>query len=151
MDLVYFSRRRADRQEEAETATRFVPDLLSLLEQSDFVSLHVPGGPGTRQMIGAKEFAAMRNRAFLVNTARGTVVDEQALIDALRKGEIAGAALDVYADEPDIPAALLDLPSVVTLPHLGSATIEARTAMGERVRTNVEAILAGASPPDRLV
>ena len=119
--------------------------------QADFVSLHCPGGKETYHLIGASAFAAMKPGAFLINTARGDIVDEQALVAALKKGELAGAGLDVFESEPKISAALLEMENVVTLPHLGSATIETRIAMGMRVIENIDAFFAGKTPRDKLV
>jgi lactate dehydrogenase-like 2-hydroxyacid dehydrogenase len=123
----------------------------ALLAESDFVSLHVPATPATRHLIDAARLARMKRSAFLINTARGDVVDERALIDALRSGVIAGAGLDVYEHEPAVPAELVALGNVVLLPHLGSATIESRVAMGEKVIENLVAFFAGHEPPDKVV
>ena len=123
-------------------------DLDALLAGSDAVSLHCPGGPATRHLIDAPALARMRPGAFLVNTARGEVVDEAALVDALASGAIAGAGLDVYEDEPAVHPGLLGREDVVLLPHLGSATTAARRAMGDRAVDNLEAFFAGGRPPD---
>ena len=122
-----------------------------LLAQSDFVSLHCPGGAATRHLIDAARLATMRSSAFLINTARGDVIDPEALVEALATRRIAGAGLDVYAGEPRVPAALLGLDNVVLLPHLGSASHETRIAMGMRVIENLEAFFAGHEPRDRVV
>ncbi len=100
-----------------------------LLRRSDFVSLHVPGTAATRHLIGADELARMRAGAVLINTARGTVVDEAALVEALRSGHVGGAGLDVYEREPELAPGLAELPNVVLLPHVGSATAETRDHM----------------------
>jgi lactate dehydrogenase-like 2-hydroxyacid dehydrogenase len=118
---------------------------------ADFVSLHCPGGKETYHLIGAEAFAAMKPGAFLINTARGDVVEEAALVSALKSGKIAGAGLDVYEKEPSIADALLEMENVVLLPHLGSATTETRIAMGMRVVENVEAFFAGNTPRDKVV
>jgi lactate dehydrogenase-like 2-hydroxyacid dehydrogenase len=118
--------------------------------QADFVSLHCPGGKETYHLIGADAFRAMKPGAFLINTARGDVVDEAALAAALAAGEIAGAGLDVFEKEPAVTAALLDMENVVLLPHLGSATRETRKAMGMRVVENIEAFFNGETPRDKL-
>ncbi|MEQ8662267.1 MAG: D-glycerate dehydrogenase, partial [Gammaproteobacteria bacterium] len=110
-----------------------------LLAQSDFVSLHCPASPDTYHLIDAARLACMAPHAFLVNTARGDVVDQVALADALAAGRIAGAGLDVYEGEPTVPAALTALENVVLLPHLGSASRETRVAMGRRVLENLRA------------
>jgi len=121
-----------------------------VLAASDFVSLHMPGGGDNYHLIGAPRLACMKPTAFLVNSARGDIIDQQALIAALRVGTIAGAALDVYEDEPEVPAELRELDNVVLLPHLGSATLETRTAMGMLVLENLRAFIAGEDPPCRV-
>ncbi len=119
--------------------------------QADFLSLHCPGGKETYHLIGTQVFKAMKPGAFLINTARGDVVDEAALVDALRNGEIAGAGLDVFEKEPAVTPALIEMENVVLLPHLGSATRETRKAMGMRVVENIEAFFSGETPRDQLV
>ncbi len=121
-----------------------------VLKEADFISIHTPGGAATHHLINAERLALMQPHAFLINDARGDVVDEDALVEALKSGKIAGAALDVYEDEPKVTAELLTLENVVTLPHLGSATVETRIAMGERVLKNLEAFFSGKEPPDRV-
>jgi lactate dehydrogenase-like 2-hydroxyacid dehydrogenase len=128
----------------------FCPTLDDLLAESDYVSLHCPATPATRHLIDATRLRRMRPGAFLINTARGDVVDEAALVTALRDGVIAGAGLDVYEAEPAVPPALLAMENVVLLPHLGSATVETRIAMGHRAVDNLEAFFAGREPPDRV-
>ena len=122
-----------------------------VFKQADFVSLHCPGGKDTYHLIGADAFKAMQPGAFLINTARGDVIDEAALVTALENGEIAGAGLDVFEKEPSVNATLMQMENVVLLPHLGSATEETRIAMGMRVVENVEAFFAGDTPRDKLV
>lgn len=119
--------------------------------QADFVSLHCPGGKDTYHLIGAEAFKSMKPGAFLINTARGDVIDEAALVEALENGEIAGAGLDVFEREPAVTAALLQMENVLLLPHLGSATMETRKAMGMRVVQNIEAFFNGETPRDKLV
>jgi len=121
-----------------------------VFNQADFVSLHCPGGKETYHLIGTDALKAMKPGAFLINTARGDVVDESALISALGNGEIAGAGLDVFEKEPAVTAGLLKLENVVLLPHLGSATRETRKAMGMRVVENIEAFFNGDTPRDKL-
>jgi lactate dehydrogenase-like 2-hydroxyacid dehydrogenase len=125
-------------------------DVDEVFAEADVVSLHVPSTPETRHLVDARRLARMPRHAFLVNTARGDVVDEQALADALRSGTIAGAGLDVYQDEPRVSPGLLELENVVLLPHLGSATMEARTAMGMRAFENLVAWSEGRPLPDRV-
>lgn len=118
-----------------------------LIRTADVVSLHCPLTPETRHLINAERFAAMRSDAFLVNTSRGPIVDEEALLAALREGRIAGAALDVFEREPAVTPGLLELENVVAVPHLGSATRETREAMARLAAENVAAYLAGRTPP----
>jgi lactate dehydrogenase-like 2-hydroxyacid dehydrogenase len=122
-----------------------------VIGQADFVSLHCPATPETRHLINAQRLALMKPTAFLINTARGDVVDEAALVAALRAGTIAGAALDVYEREPQVTPELLALENVVLLPHLGSATHETRAAMGFRALENLKAFFAGQPPRDSVV
>ncbi len=121
-----------------------------LLSISDVVSIHCPATPQTRGMIDARRLALMRPGAILVNTARGDVVDEAALAAALGAGRLAGAGLDVYEHEPHVHPRLLELENVVLLPHLGSATLQSRVAMGLRAIDNLVAFFAGQDPPDRV-
>lgn len=121
-----------------------------VLKEADFVSIHCPGGAATHHLLNAKRFALMQPHAFLINSARGDVVEERALVEALKAGKLAGAALDVFEQEPKVTPELLKMENVVVLPHLGSATTETRIAMGERVLKNLEAFFAGKEPPDRV-
>ena len=130
-------------------ATR-LDTLEAVLEEADFVTLHCPGGGKNTGLINAERLALMQKHAFLINTARGDVVDEAALVAALKKGVIAGAGLDVFAQEPAVHEDLLAMENVVLLPHLGSATTETRVAMGLRCLANVRAFLAGEEPADRV-
>ncbi|MGE3819957.1 MAG: 2-hydroxyacid dehydrogenase [Isosphaeraceae bacterium] len=120
--------------------------LETLLRESDFVSLHVPLSGETRHLIDAEALRRMKTSAYLINTARGPVVDEKALVEALRAGRIAGAGLDVYEDEPRIAAGLADCPNTLLLPHLGSATRETRAAMSRIAAENLVAVLEGRRP-----
>jgi lactate dehydrogenase-like 2-hydroxyacid dehydrogenase len=117
--------------------------LEDVLREADFVSLHCPATPETRHLMSRERLALMRPDAYLVNTARGDVVDEGALVEALRSRRIAGAGLDVYEKEPQVSGALLELENVVLLPHLGSATTETRVAMGRRALENLRLFFAG--------
>lgn len=145
MPVIYTSR-RANSALDAAGARRL--ELDRLLAQADFVSLHVPLSADTRGLIGARELALMKPTAYLVNTSRGAVIDETALIAALENRRIAGAGLDVYAREPHIPRELLQLPNVVCLPHIGSATRETRARMALVVAHNVCACLNGHPAPN---
>jgi lactate dehydrogenase-like 2-hydroxyacid dehydrogenase len=123
----------------------------AVLKQSDFVSLHCPGGKETYHLLNAERLAMMKPTAYLINSARGDVVDNQALIAALKKGVIAGAGLDVFEGEPKLDPGFLELQNAVLLPHLGSATMETRIAMGNRVLENIEAFFNNQPPRDRIV
>ena len=133
-----------------ELGARFVP-LDELLERSDIVSIHCPLTPETHHLFDARALARMKRSAVLVNTARGAIVDEAALVAALRSGAIASAGLDVYEDEPRLAPGLSELPNAVLLPHIGSATHEARDAMGMLCAEAVIAELSGRAAPNRLI
>ncbi len=122
-----------------------------VLKQVDFVSLHCPGGGSNANLMNAERLGMMKNTAFLINSARGDVVDEPALVEALTNGTIAGAGLDVFAQEPKVTEELLTMDNVVLLPHLGSATTDTREAMGMRVVDNLKAFFAGEPPRDRVI
>lgn len=147
MRLLYAAPRRLPRSVEKAFALEHVP-LDRLLAEADFVSVHAPLKAETRHMIGARELALMKRTAFLINTARGAIVDEAALARALGRRQIAGAALDVFETEPRIPPALRKLPNVVLTPHIGSAVAELRETMANIVVDNILAILAGKRPPN---
>jgi glyoxylate reductase len=145
MKVAYTSRSECDPALADELqATRLERD--ELLAQADVVSVHCPYSPATHHLIGADELARMKETAYLVNTARGPIVDEAALAQALRDGQIAGAGLDVFEHEPAVDEGLLELDNVALVPHLGSATIETRTAMAQLAADNALAVLAGRSP-----
>ncbi len=150
MDIIYSGRRQADPAIEQELGARYV-SFDELLETADVVSLHCPLNAETRHLINAERLQQMRSDAYLVNTTRGPVVDEAALVAALRAGEILGAGLDVFEEEPKVNPGLLELENVVLIPHLGSATVETRTAMGVLAAKNTVAILAGEEPPSPVV
>lgn len=150
MRIAYYSRRRAAPEIEAETGARYVSSLDDLLAQSDVVSLHVPGGADTQHLIDAVRLTRMKTSAILINTARGPVVDEAALAQALLDRRIWAAGLDVYEHEPVVHPDLLGLDNAVLLPHLGSATVETREAMGMRAAENIALYFAGQPPRDAL-
>jgi glyoxylate reductase len=147
MELLYHNRRRLAPEREVALEAEYT-DLESLLSESDFVSLHVPLTDETRHLIGARELSFMKPGAFLINTARGPVVDEMALLAALRDGVISGAGLDVYENEPEPAPGLCELDKVVLLPHVGSATVETRYKMAAMAAENLGAGLAGRIPPN---
>ena len=147
MRILYWGPRRIAENEERELGLTYVA-LDQLLAESDFVSIHAPLKPETHHLIGARELALMKPTAFLVNTARGPIVDEQALALALADRRIAGAGLDVYEREPRVDAALLPLSNVVLTPHLGSAVAELRETMAHVVVDNIVAVLEGRLPPN---
>lgn len=146
MKIAYFSRSTAL---DVGDAVRF-DSLSELAEAADVLSLHVPGGLATRHMIDAALLAKMKPTSILINTARGSVVDEAALAAALATGRIAAAGLDVFEAEPRVHPALMALENAVLLPHLGSATLECRTAMGMQAIANIDAFLSGQDPPNRV-
>lgn len=150
MRIAYFGRRECEPAVAEELGAEFYPDLNALLGASDFVSLHVPGGAETTNLISAGALAAMKPGSYLINTARGGILDHDALAAALSSGQLAGAGLDVYPKEPQVPASLLVLENVVLLPHLGSANAETRIAMGMKALANVEAFAKGEPLPDRV-
>jgi glyoxylate reductase len=143
MNVLYFDD-EPKKQIEALGARRV--DLPELLAASDFVSLHVPLTEATRRLIDRRALYAMRRNAILINTARGDIVDQPALIEALREGRILAAGLDVYQNEPHVPKELLELANVVLLPHIGSATVATRSRMAEMAAENVIAVLNGRPP-----
>jgi glyoxylate reductase len=147
MQVLYASPRRAALELEQELGARH-GSLETLLRESDFVSLHVPLKPETRHLIGAPELALMKKTAILINTTRGPVVDEEALVAALREGRIAGAGLDVFEREPEIHPGLPSLSNVVLAPHLGSASRQTRLRMVELAAENLLAALSGNTPPN---
>ena len=142
MNVIYSSRSQAPRELELELGAHRV-DMDTLLATSDVLSLHCPYTPSTHHLLSTDEFAAMKPTAYVVNTARGPVVDEAALVEALRNGQIAGAGLDVFEDEPQVHPGLLECENAVLVPHLGSATVETRTAMATLAADNAVSVLAG--------
>jgi glyoxylate reductase len=145
MTIAYSNRRAAPADVEAELGAERL-DLDELLGTSDVVSVNCPYSADTHHLIGADQFELMRPSAYLVNTARGPIVDEEALVEALHSGAIAGAGLDVYEHEPQLAAGLADLDNAVLIPHLGSATVETRAAMATLAAGNTVAVLSGRPP-----
>ena len=147
MRVLYWTPRRKPPGDEQDFGLTYVP-LDQLLAESDFVSLHPPLSPQTRHLIGARELRLMKRTAFLINTARGPIVDEAALVRALQGKRIAGAGLDVHEHEPKVAAALRKMPNVVLTPHMGSAVASLREVMANIVVDNIAAILDGKPPPN---
>jgi len=151
MEVVYHNRHRLPPSIESMLGARYEADLELLIAESDVVTLHCPAGASTHHLIGAQRLSAMKPDAYLINTARGDLIDEEALIAALTSGEIAGAGLDVFANEPKVDPRLIALPNVITLPHLGSATIEGRGHAGEKIIANIRFWADGHRPPDQVL
>jgi glyoxylate reductase len=145
MRVLYHARHRVSADVEKEFTAEFV-DRETLLRQSDFLSLHVPLTPETRHAIGATELALMKPTAFVINVARGPILDEEALVQALQAGRLAGAGLDVFENEPKVHPALLSLDNVTMMPHVGSATAETRLRMAMLASENLLAALRGERP-----
>ncbi len=150
MRVIYFDPAPPAAQAIDAVGAQACDSLELLLEEADFVSLHCPSNEATHHLMNAERFELMRDSAFLINTSRGNVVDAAALVDALRNKQIAGAGLDVYEGEPAVPDALISFENVMLLPHLGSATLETRIAMGMRVAENLEAFFTSNDPQDRV-
>jgi glyoxylate reductase len=151
LNIRYHNRHRLPAAVEADLAALFEPSLDALMADADIVSINCPHTPETHHLIGAAQLALLGRDGYLVNTARGEIIDEEALIAALSGGAIGGAGLDVYAHEPEVDSRLIARDNVVLLPHMGSATYEGRAAMGERVIANIRAWGDGHRPPDQVL
>ena len=151
MKIIYFDPYFQDKKIAANFSAESCSSLDELLKKSDFVSLHCPSTPETRGIINSESIKLMKKSSYLINTARGDIVNENELIDCLDKNIIKGAGLDVYENEPEVPEKLSKLSNVFLLPHLGSATQETREAMGMRVIDNVEAFFNNNEPEDRVI
>lgn len=151
MNIVYNKRHRLPASVEEELGVSFEPDLDRLMARADIISLHCPLNAETDKLINAARIDLMKPDAYIINSSRGELIDEDALIEALQTGRIAGAGLDVYTHEPAVDHRLLTIPNVVLLPHLGSATFEGREASGERVITNIRVWADGHRPPDQVL
>lgn len=145
MPIIYHSRTRQSAQVEAELGLQY-RSLEEVISQADFLSFHLSYHPSLRHMIGSEQLKRMKKTAFLINAARGPVIDEAALAEALKNKVIAGAALDVYEFEPKVTAELLPLDNVILCPHLGNATVETRDAMAKIAAENIIAVLQGGKP-----
>ncbi|HUQ13611.1 MAG TPA: D-glycerate dehydrogenase [Novosphingobium sp.] len=151
LGIAYHNRHRLPEEVERRLGARHEPDLDRLIADADIVTLHCPASVETHHLIDARRIGLMKPEAYLVNTARGDLVDEVALIAALEAGRIGGAGLDVYAHEPAVDPRLLALTNVSLLPHLGSATFEGREASGEKVIANIRFWADGHRPPDQVL
>lgn len=147
MDIAYTRRTPLEADVAKDLDAKFM-SMDELIESSDVLSLHCPYSPATHHLISENQLARMKPTAYLINTARGPIVDEQALVDALKAGQIAGVGLDVFEHEPKVNPGLLELDNAVLIPHLGSATVETRAAMADIAATNALAILAGQTAPN---
>ena len=150
MTVHYHNRRRLHEEVERDLEATYWEDLDQMLAHMDFISINCPHTKETHHLLNANRLALLKPHAFVVNTARGEIIDEAAMAQMLANGEIAGAGLDVYEREPEIEPALLDLDNVVLAPHLGSATHEGRIAMGEKVIVNIKSFVDDHRPPDRV-
>lgn len=152
LEVHYHNRRPVSAPiEESLGVVTYWPDLDEMLANVDIVSINCPSTPATRHLINAQRLAAMPAHSVIVNTARGDIIDEAALADALASGQIAGAGLDVFENEPTVHPGLMGLPNVILAPHIGSATIESRIEMGEKVMINIRAHYDGHICPDRVL
>jgi glyoxylate reductase len=151
LEVVYHNRHRLPTAVENMLGARYEPDLDTMLTGADIVSIHCPAGPSTHHLLDRRRLALLKPEAYLVNTARGEIVDEDALLTALAEGRIAGAGLDVFRSEPHIDPRFLELPNVVLTPHIGSATVEGRTTAGEKVVANIRFWADGHRPPDQVL
>lgn len=151
MTILYNKRHRLPASVEDELGVTFEPDLDRLVAKSDIVTLHCPLTTETEKLMSRERIGMMKRTAYLINSSRGELVDEDALIEALQRGRIAGAGLDVYNHEPAIDPRFLAIPNAVLLPHLGSATVEGREASGEKVIANIRIFADGHRPPDQVL
>ncbi|MFM5925004.1 MAG: 2-hydroxyacid dehydrogenase [Novosphingobium sp.] len=151
LDVVYHNRHRLPPSIENMFGASYEPDLDRLFAEADILSLHCPAARATHHLVNAQRLGTMKPTAYLINTARGDLIDEDALVMALQNGQIGGAGLDVFAREPQVDPRLIALPNVITLPHLGSATIEGREHAGEKVIANIRFWVDGHRPPDQVL
>jgi glyoxylate reductase len=151
LNILYNKRHRLPASIEEELGVTFEPDLDRLVGKSDIITLHCPLTPETDRLMSRERIGLMKRDAYLINSSRGELVDDDALIEALTRGRIAGAGLDVYNHEPAIDPRFLSIPNVVLLPHLGSATLEGREASGEKVIANIRIFSDGHRPPDQVL
>lgn len=151
LQIHYHNRKKTSRLIEEELDATYWDSLDQMLSRMDIVSVNCPHTPATFHLLNARRLELMKPDAFIVNTARGEVIDEAALADALKSGKLAGAGLDVFEREPAVNPDLVGLPNVILLPHMGSATVEGRNEMGEKVIINIKTFADGHRPPDRVI
>lgn len=151
LSIHYHNRKRVHPDIEAELEATYWESLDQMLARMDIISVHCPHTPATYHLLSARRLKLLQPQAFIVNTARGEVIDENALTRMLARGELAGAGLDVFEHEPAINPKLLALDNVLLMPHMGSATIEGRVDMGEKVLINIKTFIDGHNPPDRVL
>lgn len=151
MEIAYHNRHPLSPSIENMLGARYEPDLDRLVAEADILTLHCPASPATHDLLNARRIAAMKPGAYVINTARGELIDEEALLDALESGHLGGAGLDVYVREPEVNPRLLALPNVITLPHLASATVEGRQEAGEKIVANIRFWADGHRPPDQVL
>lgn len=151
MSIHYHNRKAVHPSIEAELEATYWETIEQMLPRVDIISINCPSTPATHHLLNKERLSLLSPHSYLVNTGRGDVIDEIALIELLKENKIAGAGLDVYEHEPVVSSALIELPNVVLLPHIGSATIEGRHAMGDKVIINIQTFLDGHTPPDRVV
>ena len=151
MSIHYHNRKPVQQGVEQALEATYWESLDQMLPRMDIVSVNCPSTEATRNLLNAERIGLLNKNAYLINTARGDVVDEGAMVSALQNRRFAGAGIDVYADEPHVPEALRNLRNVVLLPHIGSATIEGRDAMGDKVLINIQTFIDGHTPPDRVL
>jgi glyoxylate reductase len=151
LDIHYHNRKPANAVMEKELEATYWENLDEMLPKVDIVSVNCPHTPATYRLLNAARLKLMREDAYIVNTARGEIIDENALTRALEKGELAGAGLDVFENEPTVSPRLIKLRNVVSLPHMSSATIEGRVEMGGKVIINIKTFMDGHRPPDRVI
>ncbi|MEC7290317.1 MAG: D-glycerate dehydrogenase [Pseudomonadota bacterium] len=151
LQIHYHNRKKVSRPIEEELDATYWDSLDQMLSRMDIVSVNCPHTPATFHLLSARRLELMKPEAFIVNTARGEVIDEAALARAIRAGKLAGAGLDVFEREPAVNPDLVGLPNVILLPHMGSATVEGRNEMGEKVIINIKTFADGHRPPDRVI
>ncbi len=151
LDIRYHNRRRLPQAVETMFGATWVDSLDEMLAQSDIITLHCPSSAENRGMIGAERIAAMKHGAIIINTARADLLDYDAMIEALERGHLGGAGLDVFPEEPRVDERIVALPNVIAQPHIGSATIEGREQAGEKVIANIRFWADGHRPPDQVL